>query len=389
MEDHLIFQFIGCLYDYFGIPKESLLDHKYIYFEKEKFRQKGDISILKRPLSIKTEISDLVIKDSQEKWCFPLKSINISADYVHLFLNKSIVFKETIWQVHQKGKMYGFHKTNKKISLQKDPNVKNSLTQLRIDLAINLTERLLQKLDYKVTTDDNEINFYFTNRSEIPTGFQKIFIMGVEDGKKKCELSSEDYFSLISSEVSTMSNRMDTPTSTKNLIDTCVMFNLFHANVSSPARLSGRGEVSHNTKDAIFVVYNYVRLKTIVKTYQSKVEQNVYPPLPSIELTDYSLLSKDEEWGILLDHIVRFPQLVAEFSSKLETESKLHLHTLFTMLVVFSNQVSRYYRRVRILTEPKPHLIQIMFARLHLISACLTIYEILFECLNIIPPDSM
>ncbi|KAL1461063.1 hypothetical protein WDU94_012995 [Cyamophila willieti] len=392
MEDHLIFQFIRCLYNYFGLSDESFVDHKYIYFEKEKFRHKGDISILKRPLSVKMESLNLLIKVSQEKWCFPLKDVNFSTDYVHLFLIKPVVFKETLLQVNQKGRVYGFHKTNKKICLQKDPNVQNSLTLLRIDLAFNLTKKLLLKLGYEVATDDNEKcsnMFYFTNRSEIPMGYERIFVMGVEDGKKKCEFSSEEYYSLISSEVRAMSNRMDTPTSTKNLVDTCVKFNLFHANVSSPARLTARGEMSHNTKDAIFVVYNYVRLKTIVKTYQAKVEENIYPSLPSIELTDFSLLSKGEEWGILLDHIVRFPQLVAEFSSKLESENKLHLHTLFTMLVVFSNQVSRYYRRVRILTEPKPHLIQVMFARLYLISACITIYEILFECLDIIPPDSM
>lgn len=48
-----------------------------------------------------------------------------------------------------------------------------------------------------------------------------------------------------------------------------------------------------SVSDAIFVVYNYVRLKTILNTYHSKVEQNIYPPLPSIELTEFSLLSKD------------------------------------------------------------------------------------------------
>lgn len=45
--------------------------------------------------------------------------------------------------------------------------------------------------------------------------------------------------------------------------------------------------------DAIFVVYNYVRLKTILSAYQSKVSENIYPALPSIEETDFSLLTKD------------------------------------------------------------------------------------------------
>ncbi|KAI5706855.1 hypothetical protein M8J76_012414 [Diaphorina citri] len=391
MEEYLIFKFTKCLYASFHIPSESLLEHKFIYFEKEKFRHKGDISILRRPLNDCTENVDVLIEESKSKWCLPLKAVNISTDYIHLFFNKDIVFRKILQEVQNKNKSYGFYRTNKKIVLQKDTDVKNALTQLRIDKALELTTKLVQKLGYELRTEDSEVclKFYLTNRSEVPAGYKRIFVMGVEDGKKKCELTPEEYFSLKSSEVNSMSNGMDSASSSEHLVDTSVKFNLFHASVASSSRLSASGEISHNTKDAIFVVYNYVRLKTILNTYHSKVEQNIYPPLPSIELTEFSLLSKDEEWGILLDHILRFPQLVAEFSDKLEKEGKVHLHGFFIMLVVFSNQISRYYRRVRILTEAKPHLVQVMFARLHLISACVTIYEVMFECLDIRPPSSM
>lgn len=78
--------------------------------------------------------------------------------------------------------------------LQND-HVSNELNQLRVNLAMDLTERLVQKLGYELTTasDDDCLRYHFSNKSEVPTGFERIFVMGVEYEKKNCEFTAGEY----------------------------------------------------------------------------------------------------------------------------------------------------------------------------------------------------
>lgn len=65
---------------------------------------------------------------------------------------------------------------------------------MRIDLALDLTKNLMLKLGYELSNEGEDCQkFYFTHKSDVPAGFEKVFVMGVVNENKKCDLTCEEY----------------------------------------------------------------------------------------------------------------------------------------------------------------------------------------------------
>ncbi|CAN0221014.1 unnamed protein product [Lampetra fluviatilis] len=131
-----------------------------------------------------------------------------------------------------------------------------------------------------------------------------------------------------------------------------------------------RASAARGRRSGTFVMYNAARLSTLFHNYRMAVKRGMYPTFPEVTSLDFSLLNEEEEWRLLYNYIVPFGELLSR-SSHLEPARGIHAtaHTdvLYKFLVELSMDFSSYYNRVRVLSEPVPHLSGIMFARLRLL----------------------
>ncbi|XP_035676780.1 DALR anticodon-binding domain-containing protein 3-like isoform X2 [Branchiostoma floridae] len=128
------------------------------------------------------------------------------------------------------------------------------------------------------------------------------------------------------------------------------------------------GEGPQDNKGGAFILYNCARLATLFKHYQEDVQAGVYPDLPDISSVDLSLLKEEEEWELLFNYILPYPYLVQGTIVEVnKTRAKILTHQVCSFLIALSRDLSSYYRRVRVLLEPRAHLLPVMFARLHLL----------------------
>jgi hypothetical protein len=61
---------------------------------------------------------------------------------------------------------------------------------------------------------------------------------------------------------------------------------------------------------APFLLYNSTRFHSIFTKFENGVSEGIYPPLPPIGDIDWTLLTDQYEWELLLDCILHFPQLL-------------------------------------------------------------------------------
>ncbi|KAI8511205.1 DALR anticodon-binding domain-containing protein 3 [Branchiostoma belcheri] len=128
------------------------------------------------------------------------------------------------------------------------------------------------------------------------------------------------------------------------------------------------GEGPQDNKGGAFILYNCARLATLFKHYQQDVQAGVYPDLPDISSVDLSLLKEEEEWELLFNFLLPYPDLVQGTVGDISnTRAKILTHQVCSFLIALSRDLSSYYRRVRVLLEPRVHLLPVMFARLHLL----------------------
>lgn len=109
--------------------------------------------------------------------------------------------------------------------------------------------------------------------------------------------------------------------------------------------------------------YNSARVETLMNAFDKGVKENYYKKLPDTDLIDWSLLKEDEEWH-LVKLILAFPSLVDRAVGEIH-EGKLNIHLLHRYLTDIVNAFSIYYRRVKLLTEPRPQLMPTLYAKVY------------------------
>uniref|UniRef100_S4RX96 DALR anticodon binding domain containing 3 n=1 Tax=Petromyzon marinus TaxID=7757 RepID=S4RX96_PETMA len=149
-----------------------------------------------------------------------------------------------------------------------------------------------------------------------------------------------------------------------------------------------RASAARGRRSGTFVMYNSARLSTLFQNYRTAVKQGMYPKFPEVSSLDFSLLNEEEEWRLLYNYIVPFGELLSR-SSHLEPARGIHAtaHTdvLYKFLVELSMDFSSYYNRVRVLSEPVPHLSGIMFARLRLLERLQEVMHAAMSALGLPP----
>ncbi|CAH2046877.1 unnamed protein product, partial [Iphiclides podalirius] len=152
-----------------------------------------------------------------------------------------------------------------------------------------------------------------------------------------------------------------------HLGESAVTFELLQTKPSSAVKINFDAS-SGSSKGAAFVLYNCARLETIIRTYNERVNDGTYPPLPDFEETDFSLLIQEEEWCLIFNYILGLPLLLKSCVEVNEHTFEFRPHLLCGFLSSMVKLISQYYRKTRVLTEPRKHLLPVMFARLHMLN---------------------
>jgi arginyl-tRNA synthetase len=142
-----------------------------------------------------------------------------------------------------------------------------------------------------------------------------------------------------------------------------------------------------------FVLYNYARLSNLIRNFEKACKLGTYPPLPDIQLVDFSLLNDEEEWSIFFRYLLQYPLMVREVTSSVCDSHSIHCHSKLKKVCQFltqlSHAVSSYYSRVKVLMAPEPHLVPLIHARLALVMAIKQTMHSALHLLAIDPPDQL
>lgn len=182
----------------------------------------------------------------------------------------------------------------------------------------------------------------------------------------------------------------------RGLLNACVKFELLRTVSKNVAKvdlldIKMQPDATIDNQGGPFVMYNCARLAMLFENFRKAVKQGVYPKLPSVSKCDMSTLKLEEEWMLLYNYIEPYPSLVQSTVSLSSDwiRSEMHTHKVVNFLVSLSHCFSSYYSRVHILTEPRPHLLPVMFARLHLMSAVYQVMQNGLHLLDIVPPKQL
>lgn len=143
------------------------------------------------------------------------------------------------------------------------------------------------------------------------------------------------------------------------------------------------------SRDSLFILYNYARLCNVIVSFDEKVKQGFYPPLPSPAEIDFTLLTEEAEWNITLRYLLTFENLVKDVRVTMTTSKDATIHVIPKYLSNLSRDMSSYYHQTKILLDPRPHLFPLMFARLSFAMALKQVMKESFDLLGIDPPEQM
>ncbi|XP_057296882.1 DALR anticodon-binding domain-containing protein 3-like isoform X2 [Hydractinia symbiolongicarpus] len=143
------------------------------------------------------------------------------------------------------------------------------------------------------------------------------------------------------------------------------------------------------SRDSLFILYNYARLCNVKFTFDEKVKQGFYPPLPSPAEIDFTLLTEEAEWNITLRYLLTFENLLKDVRVTMTTSKDATVHVMPKYLSDLSRDMSSYYHQTKILLDPRPHLFPLMFARLSFAMALKQVMKETFDLLGIDPPEQM
>ncbi|XP_071447092.1 DALR anticodon-binding domain-containing protein 3 isoform X2 [Hetaerina americana] len=344
-----------------------------------------------------------------ESWPMRIKECSLKNGKIVVKLDRTSVFKTILISLHSNGLKYGSQeRRGEVISMSTDFIPEDSdLSQLRLALISKVLIRVLEKLGYTISTGPASaaccLKLHLTLNPAVKLSNVSTLVCGVVRNcsglKKEVNISADMYRRMRGRDMEQASvhkygSLVHQPPWEKfiaALSDAAVTVDLLSTKPSQPISLDLQDKFTlsreKSSKGATFLLYNYARLISILRQFEEKVREGVYPPLAPIESADFSLLSSEEEWALLYCYVMPFPSLLAQLvRPDLPT---FNVHVLIQFMQDLCKCLSAYYSRVHILTEPRKHLLPLMYSRLHLISGIKILMQSIFALFNIIPVSQM
>ncbi|XP_046386995.1 DALR anticodon-binding domain-containing protein 3 isoform X2 [Ischnura elegans] len=344
-----------------------------------------------------------------ESWLMKIKECSVNCGKIVVKLKRRDVFMEVLRSIHSKGLDFGtLDDRGEVVSLTTDLVPGDSdLSLLRLALTTKVLRRILEKLGYEVcdhpTSKECLYKVLFTINPSVRASNVSTLVCGVVRNilshKKEVDIDADSYRRMREKDVEQASVHKYGPSvlqpSWKTFLaavtDSVITVDLLCTKPSQPVSLDLQDKFVLNrersSKGATFLLYNYARLVSILKQFDEKVSEGIYPPIVPIENADFSLLSLEEEWMLVYCYLMPYPSLLAQLVKP--KELKFDIHTLLKYMQDLCKCLSAYYSRVHILTEPRKHLLPMMYSRLHLISGVKILMQSIFTLFDIIPVSQM
>ncbi|KAJ8716457.1 hypothetical protein PYW07_003084 [Mythimna separata] len=270
--------------------------------------------------------------------------------------------------------------------VQLDPCCKDQcdLTSLRAKYVCNVIKNLC------ALNNVNTPIFVTSKSSSRSEGSHRVLcgtVLNSKLGAKETDISAEDFIRIRQDEMTLIAQhkygvRVSTDSKWKEFIahlgESAAAFELLQTRPSGAVKINFDC-CSGSSKGASFILYNCARLETIIRTYNDKVCEGTYPELPHFDDVDFSLLTQEDEWHLIFNYILGLPSLL---NNCMDVQScDFRPHHICSYLCSMVRIVSQYYRKTRILVEPRKHLLPVIYARIHMLQI---LNETLKTCLNIL-----
>lgn len=346
--------------------------------------------------TIEKELNNLICENRREQWNLLITQYVLKESRIFLYLDRQHTFSVGIATVNTLGKRYGFCTSFKAKVLPLQPCYSDddcNLTQLRIKLAWKVLHLLLSTGNESDNVEETDENVVTVSLSTVATSARnKIIVcpvMNRQTSAKECVYTEKTYYRLRKEDMEELGDHKErNEEMIQDLLNAVVSFDLLSTKLQRPVILdfSEGPKASRDLKNrgAPFVLYNYARLNTILRQFDKKQKEGIYPPLPPVGDL-YKLLVEEEEWKLMFNFVLSWPDIVR--NSFYITYPNIHL--LFSFLSSLALCFSVYYHHHRVLTEPLPHLLPLVFARIHLLKTIETIFLNAFSILDIKPLPSM
>lgn len=180
----------------------------------------------------------------------------------------------------------------------------------------------------------------------------------------------------------------------KQVAVSSLILDIFSLSLNNQLKIASVKDISClSSRKSLFILYNYARISQLLEQFDEKVRDGVYEALPDIDDIDFSLLTEDAEWQIILQYILYYPNLMLQLHCHFDqnTSHRLHLSTnqLCQFLCDLCHDFSSYYHQTKVLLDPHPHLYRLIYARLYFVKIIKEMMCQCFQLLGVTPPQQM
>ncbi|CAK1585146.1 unnamed protein product [Parnassius mnemosyne] len=342
--------------------------------------------------SIGKETMDIII--TSQEWVIPIIDAKKIKDRIHIFLDRNRGVKVGLTSAIQNNNSISNKLSGNTFFSLVDKLCEGScITSLRLKCLSDVINHLLV---INSTHLPQASNIVLTSKSSNQKNYEGRLVLcgtvlNANTSVKENALNGEDFIRLRQNELTLIAQhkygvRVATDTKWKEFIshlgESAVTFELLQTKPSCAVKINFDVS-SGSSRGAAFILYNCARLETIIRTYNERVNEGTYPPLPEFEKTDFTLLTQEEEWCLIFNYILGLPSLLKNCVEINDHTCDFRPHLICGFLSSMVRLISQYYRKTRILTEPRKHLLPVMFARLHMLKILNETLKICLRVLNI------
>ncbi|XP_046749656.1 DALR anticodon-binding domain-containing protein 3 isoform X2 [Diprion similis] len=337
------------------------------------------------------------IVQASSNWSLKIETCQLRNERVSVFLNRTQTFANGLARIVVRDHSYGqltpkcgsffFH-------IVKD--LDSDLTNLRLRLIKGVAENIVKANGYQVSEGSDSDRYYVTTKSKRDlTKYPKILLCGVTKnsvtGTKETALTEAEYLRRKLAELAdTTEHRLSDLAEPKHeqnsvlsqIAEAVIALQFLAVKPSRTLTISselGLDETTINVK---------ARISAIFQKFDQQYLKGDYPSLPSIEEVDFSLLREAEEWELMHIFLLGYPEMVKS-CARLTGDLEVCPHYICSFLSRLASKFSAYYRRVRVLTEGRDHLLPTMMARLYLLKAIQIVTRNALSLLNLDPVSRM
>ncbi|XP_059053027.1 DALR anticodon-binding domain-containing protein 3 [Achroia grisella] len=337
------------------------------------------------------EEKDLI--EQSQNWVLQIQRVNECRERVYIFLERTRAIHVGLLEALRNNEFIAQSIREGTSRVLNDPNDENvnSITSLRVK-CLTKTIQNFCSIHLKCK-QSSPVILISSKSSSCDEGVRKVLcgaVLNAKTGVKEIKINADEFIRIRQGEMTLIAQhkygvRVTTDSKWKDFIahigESAVVFELLQTKPNSAVKINFDCSSAGSSKGAAFILYNCARLQTILRTYNDRVIEGLYPSLPKFEDVDFSLLTEEDEWCLVYNYILGFPSVISNCVELNEKSCEFRPHHLCNFLCSMVRELSQYYRRVRILTEPRKHLLPVMFARIHMLKI---INDTLKTCLHIL-----